>query len=88
MLPEQTHFNPFGTSDEKLTGLLDKAAAASDADRPALYQDAMRYFVDQAWAVPVARTDTLYGYNADKIASVTVAGNYMPDLAWSVGPKK
>lgn len=88
MLPKKTHFNPFGTSDEKLTKLLDDAAAAPTAEQPAKYQDAMRYFVDQAWAVPVSRTDTLYAYNGKKLGSIVVAGNYMPDLAWSVGPKK
>lgn len=88
MLPKQTHFNPFGTADPQLTKLLDEAAAAPQADQPAHYQDAMRYFVDQAWAVPVSRIDQLYAYNAKKIASVVIAGSYMPDLAWSVAPKK
>ncbi|WP_157839073.1 ABC transporter substrate-binding protein [Streptomyces flavidovirens] len=87
MLPHATAFNPFATSDPKLTRMLTAAAAAPADKQPALYQDVMRYVVDQAWLVSVMRMDGLYAYNAKKLTGFTAAPSYIPDLAWSVAPR-
>ncbi|MEV3992652.1 ABC transporter substrate-binding protein [Streptomyces sp. NPDC049837] len=87
MLPHATAFNPFATSDPELTRMLSEAAAAPADRRPALYQDVMRYVVDQAWFVSVLRMDGLYAYNGKKLTGFTAAPSYLPDLAWSVAPK-
>jgi len=87
MLPHPTAFNPFATQDPEVTRRL-AAAAAAPADRaPALYQDVMRYAVDQAWFVPVLRMDGIYAYNAKKLTGFTAAPGYLPDLAWTTAPK-
>ncbi|MFC7265106.1 ABC transporter substrate-binding protein [Streptomyces lutosisoli] len=87
MLPHPTAFNPYATSDPKLTKMLSKANAASPQHQRALYQDAMRYVVDQAWFVSVLRMDGLYAYNGGKLSGFTSAPSYLPDLAWAVAPK-
>ncbi|MCX5384405.1 ABC transporter substrate-binding protein [Streptomyces sp. NBC_00083] len=87
MLPHPTAFNPFATSDPKLTGVLAAAAAAAPDRQGALYQDAMRYAVDQAWFVSVMRMDGLYAYNGKKLTGFDVKPGYLPDLAWEVAPK-
>lgn len=87
MLPHATAFNPFATSDPKLTRMLNAAAAAPADKQPALYQDVMRYVVDQAWFVSVMRMDGLYAYNDKKLTGFKAAPSYIPDLAWSVAPR-
>ncbi|MCT9088960.1 ABC transporter substrate-binding protein [Streptomyces sp. ASQP_92] len=87
MLPHPTAFNPFATSDPKLTGLLAAAAAAAPDKQAALYQDAMRYAVDQAWFVSVMRMDGLYAFDGKKLTGFAVKPGYLPDLAWSVAPR-
>ncbi|WP_159047890.1 ABC transporter substrate-binding protein [Streptomyces sp. WM6378] len=87
MLPHATAFNPFATSDPKLTAMLAKAAAAPADQQSALYQQIMRYVVDQAWFVSVLRMDGLYAFNAKKLTGFTAAPSYLPDLAWDVAPK-
>lgn len=87
MLPHATAFNPFATSDPKLTRMLTAAAAAPADRQPALYQDVMRYVVDRAWFVSVLRMDGLYAYNAKKLTGFTAAPSYIPDLAWSIAPR-
>ncbi|MCP3818471.1 ABC transporter substrate-binding protein [Streptomyces sp. A3M-1-3] len=87
MLPHATAFNPFATSDPKLTRMLAAAAAADAGRQPALYQDVMRHVVDQAWFVSVLRMDGLYAFNNKKLTGFTAAPNYLPDLAWAVEPK-
>lgn len=87
MLPHATAFNPFATSEPKLTKMLTEAAAATPDRQPALYQKVMRHVVDQAWFVSVLRMDGLYAYNGKKLAGLTAAPSYLPDLAWAVTPK-
>jgi peptide/nickel transport system substrate-binding protein len=87
MLPHPTAFNPFATSDPKLTRMLAEANAAPAQHRRALYQDAMRYVVDQAWFVSVLRMDGLFAFNGKKLAGFTAAPSYIPDLAWAVTRK-
>ncbi|MDJ0345862.1 ABC transporter substrate-binding protein [Streptomyces sp. H10-C2] len=87
MLPHATAFNPFASSDPKITGKLAAAAAAAPAEQPVLYQDVMRYVVDQAWFVSVLRMDGLYAFNSKKLTGLTAAPSYIPDLAWNVAPK-
>ncbi|MGW2418784.1 ABC transporter substrate-binding protein [Streptomyces sp. NPDC001709] len=87
MLPHATAFNPFATSDPKLTRMLSAAAAAPADKQPALYQDAMRSVVDQAWFVSVLRMDGLYAYDSKKLTGFTAGLSYIPDLAWSVAPR-
>ncbi|MFF1765717.1 ABC transporter substrate-binding protein [Streptomyces sp. NPDC058249] len=87
MLPHPTAFNPYATSAPKLTKMLAKANAASPHEQRALYQDAMRYVVDQAWFVSVLRMDGLFAYNGKKLSGFTTAPSYLPDLAWAVAPK-
>ncbi|MBT2469841.1 hypothetical protein J7E97_18640 [Streptomyces sp. ISL-66] len=87
MLPHPTAFNPFASSDPKLTDMLAAAAAAEPDKQPALYQDAMRYTVDQAWYVSVMRMDGLYAFNSKKLTGFETAPSYLPDLAWAVAPK-
>ncbi|HEY3482590.1 MAG TPA: ABC transporter substrate-binding protein [Streptomyces sp.] len=87
MLPHPTAFNPFATQDPELTRRL-AAAAAAPADRgPALYQDIMRYAVDQAWFVSVLRMDGIYAYNARKVTGFAATPGSLPDLAWSTAPR-
>ncbi|MFJ8666275.1 ABC transporter substrate-binding protein [Streptomyces sp. NPDC093600] len=87
MLPHATAFNPFATSDPTLTRMLAAAAAAEADKQPALYQDVMRYVVDQAWFVSVMRMDGMYAFNGKKLTGFETAPSYLPDLAWEVAPK-
>ncbi|GAA3107393.1 ABC transporter substrate-binding protein [Streptosporangium carneum] len=87
MLPHTSAFNPFASKDDKLTAMLAEAAAAPESKQAGLYRNAMRYVVDQAWFVAVARQDNIYAYNDKKLTGVTVAPGYLPDLAWTVAPK-
>jgi peptide/nickel transport system substrate-binding protein len=87
MLPHATAFNPFATSNPTLTSMLATAAAASPAQQPVLYQDAMRYLIDQAWFVSVAREDDIEAYNAKALTGVDLGPGYITDLAWTVAPK-
>jgi len=87
MLPHRTAFNPFASEDPQLTKIL-AAAAAAPADRqPALYQQAMRWIVDQAWFVSVARMDGIWAFDPKKITGLAAGPGYIPDLAWAVAPK-
>lgn len=87
MLPHATAFNPFATSDPTLTSMLATAAAASPAQQPVLYQGVMRYLIDQAWFVSVAREDDIEAYNAKTLTGVDLGPGYITDLAWTVAPK-
>ncbi|MEV8634897.1 ABC transporter substrate-binding protein [Streptosporangium sp. NPDC051023] len=87
MLPHASPFNPFASEDPRLAKMLADAAAAPQSRQPGLYREAMRYVVDQAWFVAVARQDQIFAYNDKKLTGVTVASGYLPDLAWAVAPK-
>ncbi|MEN8651336.1 ABC transporter substrate-binding protein [Streptomyces sp. 21So2-11] len=87
MLPHATAFNPFASSDPKLSSMLAAAAAADQDKQPALYQNVMRYVVDEAWFVSVMRMDGLYAFNSKKLTGFDTAPSYLPELAWTVAPK-
>lgn len=88
MLPHPTAFNPFATADPVLTTMLARAAAAPAAEQPALDQAAMRYVVDQAWFVSVARFDGIFALRGSQLTGFDVSsGNFLPDLAWAVTSK-
>lgn len=88
LLPHATAFNPFATEDPALSTKLTAAAAAPQDQLPALYQDVMRYVVDQAWFVSVVRMDGIYAFNDKKLDGFKYAPSYLPDVAWETRPGK
>ncbi|WTW99737.1 ABC transporter substrate-binding protein [Streptomycetaceae bacterium NBC_01309] len=87
MLPHATAFNPFASEDPELTKRLAAAAAAPADQQAPLYQEAMRYAVDQAWFVATSRLDGIYAYNGKKITGFSTGPGYLPDVAWETTAK-
>ena len=73
-LPGSKSFNGFGTAVPQLDALWAQAAAAPDAQRPALDVKIEEYLVENAWYAPVSYTPVMY------FARPTVSG-----VATSVG---
>ncbi|MDI2127578.1 ABC transporter substrate-binding protein [Yinghuangia seranimata] len=88
MLPHATAFNPFATEDPVLTSKLAAANAAPEAQQPPMYQDVMRYVVEQAWFVGVLRMDGIYAFNGKKMTGFNYGPSYLPDVAWETRPAK
>ncbi|MCF2527318.1 ABC transporter substrate-binding protein [Yinghuangia soli] len=86
MLPHATAFNPYASEDPELTRRLAAAAAVPAEQQPALYQEAMRYAVDQAWFVATSRIDGIYAFNPKKLSGFTTGTGYLPDVAWDTTP--
>jgi peptide/nickel transport system substrate-binding protein len=69
--PAANPFNPFSSSDSRLSQLLDQAAAATPDAAGALSVQAMRYALEQGWWVTTSLVDAAY-YTRKGLSGVTV----------------
>lgn len=71
--------NPLHVSDPNAQDLIADIRAASDDDRPALYQALNEYVVDQAWFAPIARIDVPYA-SRDTVEVELQIGQSVPPI--------
>ncbi|MEU9829793.1 ABC transporter substrate-binding protein [Micromonospora chersina] len=81
MRPAPNPFNPFGTSDARLDGLLDQANAEPDPGRQAaLFRQATARTADLAWFTPVVRIDGIAVTGATVTGAEAAADNGLPSV--------
>ena len=59
MVQPTAAWNPLQYADPEVDDLLARAQSATDADRPAAYQELNSYLVDQAWFAPIVFTENV-----------------------------
>ncbi|WP_156761471.1 ABC transporter substrate-binding protein [Microbacterium karelineae] len=84
LLVEGTLYNPFGTSDPELTGLIDELQAAGE-DGDEIAQQVNEYVVENAWFVPLYRLDQVVAYDSDAIDAVKQPQQAFPSL-YNIAP--
>lgn len=70
-------FNPLHSEDPKLNEALAAVRTTTGDDQKTAYQDVNKFLVENAWAVPFFRDDTVYA-NTDDVTAELQFGNLVP----------
>lgn len=81
LLVENTLYNPFGSTDPELTGLIDELQSLSSGEQAdAVAQQINEFVVENAWFVPLYRLDQVIAFDAERVEVVKQPQQAFPSL--------
>jgi peptide/nickel transport system substrate-binding protein len=86
ILTPNATYNPFHTTDPKVTGFISTIQTGSEADQATAAKDLNKYVTDQAWFAPVYRPD--FTFFTDKNTTTAPQARQAVPSIYNYAPKK